>query len=76
MEEKILKLSIALFLCGLFFLFTNHITNISNDKVIKGKYSDYFNYIVKVKSKNFKILSYFLFIISIFLLIIYLVKAI
>lgn len=39
------------------YFFINHITNISSDNMIKGKYSDYFNYIVKVKSKNFKLIS-------------------
>ena len=74
MDENILKLSIAFFLCGLFSFFVNNITNISDDKIIKGKYSEYFNYIVKEKSRNFKILSYFLLIISIMCLVVYVVR--
>ncbi|WP_223608899.1 hypothetical protein [Chryseobacterium sp. OSA05B] len=71
MDEKILKLSIALFLFGLFSILVNYITSAGDEKVSKGEFSKFFNHLVKTKSKNFTILSYFLFLLSI---IIYITK--
>lgn len=74
MDEKILQLSIALFLCGLFCIFINYFTNIGNNKTPTDRYSRFFNDLFKTKSQNFEILSYFLLLLSLILLIIYIVK--
>ena len=76
MHENTLKLSIALFICGLLSFFVNRFTNISSNKVIRGKYTKFFDNLVKVQSQNFKILSYFLFTISFTLLVFYIIEKI